>query len=433
VFYILYNAVFTLGFLISLPFLPVIVLLGGRYRDGLGQRLGIHSAGDLGVVAGARPIWIHAASVGEVRSAASFIAELKRRLPTTKIVLSTFTSTGNRIAKDLSLADVVIFPPFDVGWMVRRVFAKIEPSALIILETEIWPNLLREAFKKGVPTLLLSGRLSARALRRYRLFGSFFGQVTRCFTALGMQSPEDASRMLQLGAEPNKVAVTGNLKRSWVNGDPIGNRAVQTKMWRDSYLLVVGSSHRGEEEILLEVFISLKRQFPNLRLVLAPRHPQRFAEVEKLLKTTGLGFEKRSEIDGQIDFEQDIMFLDTLGELQDFYAIGDIAFVGGSLVDGGGHNLLEPAGFRKPVLFGPYMTNFASLATEMKRTGGGIEVRGTEDLVREISGLLNDPEKRKIMGAKAYAIAADDCGVLDRSMNLVSRYLFKHGIGARVE
>jgi 3-deoxy-D-manno-octulosonic-acid transferase len=421
--YVFYNAVLTFVFLITLPFFPVIALLRGRYRDGLGQRLGLYSDADFRAVAGARPVWVHAASVGEVRSAASFINEIKRRLPKTKFVLSTFTATGIRIAKDMSLADLVIFLPLDVRWIVRRVLAKMEPSALIVIETEIWPNLLREAFKKGVPTLLLSGRLSSRALRKYRWLGGFFGKVARCFTAMGMQSQEDADRMVQLGAEANKIAITGSLKHISASEEPIGGGVVQTKVQCGSYLLVAGSSHRGEEEILLEVFISLKRQFPNLRLVLAPRHPQRFAEVEKLLRTTGLGFEKKSEVDSRVDFDKDIMFLDTLGDLQDFYAIGDIAFVGGSLVDGGGHNLLEPAGFRKPVLFGPYMTNFASLAMELKRAGGGIEVRGAADLIRVISDLLNDPEKRKMIGEKAYAIAADDRQVLERSMGLVAPYL----------
>jgi 3-deoxy-D-manno-octulosonic-acid transferase len=423
VLYFFYNAAVTCVLLMSLPLVPIIGLLGGRFRDGLGQRWGFYSDAEIGSVAGARPIWIHAASVGEVRSAALFIEELKRRLPKAKVVLSTFTSTGNRIAKGMGLSDAVIFLPLDASWIVRRVLAKIEPSALIIIETEIWPNLLRAAFKKGIPAVLLSGRLSARALRKYCLLGEFFGQAVKCFTALGMQSQADLERMVQLGAERRKIGVTGSLKHTLASAKPTGDRFVGVKPQHDNCLLVAGSSHRGEEGMLLEVFIALKRQFPRLQLVLAPRHPQRFAEVEKLLKATGLGFEKKSAVNGRIDFDKDVMFVDTLGDLQDFYAIGDIAFVGGSLVDAGGHNLLEPAGFRKPVLFGPYMANFASLATEMKRAGGGIEVHGTEDLIREISGLLKDPQRRKMVGEKAYAIAGDGRGVLQRSMALVARYL----------
>jgi 3-deoxy-D-manno-octulosonic-acid transferase len=419
VFYFLYNLALSAAFAVTLPLLPILWLLGKAYRAGLSQRLGYYSQREIGAVAGTRPVWIHASSVGEVRSAHHLIGELKRISPTRKIVLSTFTATGNRIAKDLGAADVVLFLPLDVWWTVRRAFAKIEPSLLILIETEIWPNLLREAHQRGIPTLLLSGRLSGRALKQYALLGRFFRQVTRCFTALGMQSSEDADRIKKLGAEASKVAVTGSLKHA----SGIGRRFVENQAPRDNLLLIVGSSHRGEEEVLLQVFVSLKRQFPNLQMVLAPRHPQRFAEVEKLLNKSGLRFEKKSRVNGRMGFDHDIMFLDTLGELQNFYAIGDVAFVGGSLVDAGGHNLLEPACFGKPVLFGPYMTNFRALAAEMKQKGGGIEVRGADDLIREIGGLLGDPQRRKRVGEKAYAVAADDRGVLQRSIDLVARYL----------
>jgi len=418
VFYFLYNLSLSLAFLISLPFLPFLLLVRERYRAGLSQRLGIYSDGDIGSVAAGRPVWIHAASVGEVRSAIRLVQELKRIFPVRKIVLSTFTSTGNRIATDISSADVVLFLPLDVPWIVRRAFAKVEPSVLILIETEIWPNLLREAYKRGVPTLLLSGRVSNRAFQRYSLLGGLFRQVMRCFTALGMQSKEDADRIIKLGAEGNKVVVTGSLKHI----SEIGTRVVDNEARRDTPLLVVGSSHRGEEEILLKVFVTLKQQFSNLRMVLAPRHPQRFAEVERLLKKTGLSFEKKSQFNGRVSFDKDITFLDTVGELQNFYAIGDIAFVGGSLIEAGGHNILEPARFSKPVLFGPHMTNFSALAAEMKQQGAAIEVGGAEDLIREISDLLKDPQRRKMLGERAYAIAADR-GVLERSIDLVVGYL----------
>jgi len=233
-----------------------------------------------------------------------------------------------------------------------------------------------------------------------------------------MQSKEDADRIIKLGAEGNKVVVTGSLKHI----SEIGKRVVDNEARRDTPLLVVGSSHRGEEEILLKVFVTLKQQFSNLRMVLAPRHPQRFAEVERLLKKTGLSFEKKIQFNGRVSFDKDITFLDTVGELQNFYAIGDIAFVGGSLIEAGGHNILEPARFSKPVLFGPHMTNFSSLAAEMKQQGAAIEVGGAEDLIREISDLLKDPQRRKMLGERAYAIAADR-GVLERSIDLVVGYL----------
>jgi 3-deoxy-D-manno-octulosonic-acid transferase len=298
---------------------------------------------------------------------------------------------------------------------------------MVFIETEIWPNILRLARQRGTPALLLSGRFSARSFKRYRLFSAFFREVLGNFTALGMQTEEDASRAKGLGADPGKVSVTGNVKleASAKNSSPGSVPPVDFKRNTDGRpLLVAGSSHSGEEEILLEAFRCLKRRFPDFQMVLAPRHPQRFPEVERLLQSSGLRFEKKSEINatGSLSLE-DIFFLDTLGELEGFYAIGDIAFVGGSLVDAGGHNLLEPARLRRPILFGPHMANFASLADEMKQKGGGIEVRSVEDLVREITDLLNDANKRLAMGERAYQVATKDSRVGERTFALLSRYL----------
>jgi len=231
---------------------------------------------------------------------------------------------------------------------------------------------------------------------------------------------------MSLGADVQRVTVIGNLKhavstRRSMDDSSTGNRKTSTQ--RDNLLLVVGSSHQGEEEILIAVYRSLKERFPRLQMVLAPRHPRRFAEVEKLLLARRLDYEKKSSANGRLEFPKEVMLLDTLGDLQNFYAIADVAFVGGSLVKAGGHNLLEPARFRKPVLFGPYMDNFASLAAEMKRTGGGIEVRGEDDLARAITDLLADAERRRAVGEKAYRVAIDDRGVMQKSLALAQRYL----------
>ncbi|MBI2530979.1 MAG: 3-deoxy-D-manno-octulosonic acid transferase [Deltaproteobacteria bacterium] len=430
--YFLYNFIVTAVFIACLPLLPLLYLLGKRFHEGLAERFGFYDRGKIISVAGKSPVWIHAASVGEVRAASHLVRELKQRSPARKIIVSTFTATGNRIAREMAFADLVLFLPLDVLWIVRRTYARIDPSVLIIVETEIWPNLLREAYRRGVPTLLLSGRLSARSLRRYSLLATFFRRVIQYFTALGMQSEEDHDRIVKLGAAAERVSVVGNLKHAARDGRAAGSSSKRLQTEREAdrrggHWLVVGSSHRGEEAILIEAFITLKRHFPHLQMVLAPRHPQRFAEVERLLKTAGLPFEKKSQVNGRIDFQADVMLVDTIGDLQDFYAAGDVAFVGGSLVDGGGHNLLEPARFAKPVLFGPYMTNFKSLAREMTAKGGGIEVKETEELIREVTILLTDSEKRKSMGKKAYEVAADDRGVVERSLALAARYLSATG------
>ncbi len=426
--YLLYNCIAILALVLGLPFIPVLFLLGERFSSGLGQRFAFYPRAIIHALRDSRPIWIHAASVGEVDAASRLSAALRRRLPGCKIVLSTFTASGNLRARQIAAADAVVFLPLDQLWMVRRALRKLNPAILIFLETEIWPNLLREAYRKGIATLLLSGRLSRKSFERYTRARSFFRRVLQCYSALGMQSRDDAERIVKLGAPDERVFVVGNLKRAPAamklnvqdhrESDPgtIGERS------RNGQILVVGSSHRGEEDVLLNVFIALKERFPKLQLVLAPRHPQRFSEVEKLLRTKGVNFTRQSQRDGE-PFEHDVMLLDTVGDLPNFYALGDLAFVGGSLVDAGGHNLLEPARWSKPVLFGPFMDNFRALADEMKQSGGGLEVRSSDDLIREISQLLTDPHRLKVVGEKAYQVAAGDPAVLSQSIALAERYL----------
>ena len=340
--------------------------------------------------------------MGEALAAGRLVDEIRQRFPAREVVVSVFTATGYETARRVIADAAVIFFPVDHPWTVKRALSKIDPALLIFLETEIWPNMLRVARRRGTPTLLLSGRFSARSVTQYSLLASFFRDVIRNFASMGMQSEEDASRARMLGADPQKVFVTGNLKlagmRNSFDQDPVIAESIPGEQKSDGRpLLVAGSSHRGEEEILLAAFRDLKRSFPDLQMVIAPRHPQRFPEVERLLRAQGIEFEKKSRSNGRSLFAQDICFLDTVGDLQTFYALGDIAFVGGSLVDAGGHNLLEPARVHKPILFGPHMANFAAIAQEMKAKGGGVEVRGVEDLVRELTELLGDADKRRAM------------------------------------
>jgi 3-deoxy-D-manno-octulosonic-acid transferase len=367
--------------------------------------------------------------VGETLAAAHLADEVKKRFPHKRILVSTFTNTGYETAQRAIPDASVIFLPLDHPWIVKRALSAFEPALIVFLETEIWPNLLCLAHRAGIPTLLLSGRLSPQSFKRYSRLSRFFRGVLANFTTMGMQTEEDANRAKRLGADPRKVIVTGNLKlaalknRSGYEGglpqslDSNGESNTRRPM------LVAGSSHEGEEEILLDVFRSVKQSFPDFQMILAPRHPQRFGQVEKLLKASGLNFAKKSQFDGRNLSQQDVFLLDTIGDLAKSYAIGDIAFVGGSLVDAGGHNLLEPARFRRPVLFGPYMGNFAALATEMREKGGGIEVRGATELAREIGELLKDPKKRLAMGEKAYRVAVDNHGVGARASELLSLYL----------
>ena len=420
--YLAYNSVLTIAFVATLPAMPLVFLLGARYRDGLAQRFGFYPRAVRGSLAGARPVWIHAASVGEVRSAEPLVRELKARRPERKILLSTFTATGNLIARQIPSVDAVIYLPLDFSWTVRRAFNAFDPSLLVIVETEIWPNLLRGAFRRGIPSVLVSGRLSEKSFSRYSTLRAFFAGVLNLFTGLGMQSPADAERITQLGVMRGKVSVVGSLKFAAPPNDK--NRAkIAWAAGPGRYLLVAGSSHNGEEEVLLEGFMSTRACFPGLSLVLAPRHPERFAEVEKLLAGSPFSFERKTQVLDDQYFKTDILLLDTVGELPEFFAAGDIAFVGGSLVDCGGHNVLEPARLQKPILFGPHMANFKYIADEMKRRGGAIEVQNAEDLSRALVELLEDSDRRKRMGQRACEVAGANGDALMLNFRLTERYL----------
>ncbi|MGH7831976.1 MAG: 3-deoxy-D-manno-octulosonic acid transferase, partial [Candidatus Binatia bacterium] len=393
------------------------------------QRIGFYPRKTRVRLQGSRPIWIHAASVGEILSAGRLVAALKEKFPERKILLSTSTSTGNRIARQTGReSEAVIFLPFDHPWIVRRALNLFDPSLLIFLEKELWPGLLRAAYRRGVPTFLISGRLSQGSFRRYSFWRCFFSTVVGQLTAVGMQSDEDAERMVRLGVDRRRVWTTGNLKHAPLNGNGAKGQGTEATtvlpgIEKERQVWVVGSTHRGEEELLLDVFALLKASFPALLMVLAPRHPHRFVEVEKLLQKRAVRYRKRSEMNGRGAEPPDVIFLDTIGELPAFYSLADVAFVGGSLVDAGGHNLMEPARWRKPILFGPHMTNFAVIAAEMKARGGGVEVKEKADLVRTLSDLLADRAKAERMGELAYLVVEGDRGVVERSMGLVSRYL----------
>jgi 3-deoxy-D-manno-octulosonic-acid transferase len=422
VWYGLYNVIVSAVFVLSLPFLPLLACLGPRYRDGLLQRLGFYRR-EIGTLSPSdRPVWIHAASVGEVRSAEPLISAFKARAPRKKILLSTFTATGNRIAKQTPGVDSVIFLPCDFLWIVRRALNRINPALLVIIETEIWPNLLRQSYRRGTPVLLLSGRLSVKAQKRYASYRGFFRRVLGCFSAIGMQTAEDAKRIVALGADARKVSVVGSLKFAAPsrngNRDAVAGPAPGEKLW-----LVAGSSHDGEETILLEALRLARRQFPNLSMIVAPRHPERFVEVARLLRGSGFTLQVKSATARADWFSKDILLLDTVGELVDFYALADIAFVGGSLVPVGGHNVLEPARFGKAILFGPHMNNFAELAAALKQAGAAVEVSGAEELATTVTGLLADGAKRRSMGRAAAELAGASEHALALNWQLAQRYL----------
>lgn len=378
-----------------------------------------------------KPVWVHAVSMGEVIAAMPFIAELKKRYPFMRIVLSTVTDTGRKVAggRVSDIADVV-YLPFDLSFVIRKIMKKIKPELFITIETEIWPNIFRVCKKAGIPVLVMNGRLSENSFKGYKKADFFIKGVLQCVSMFCMQEQIYAERIKALGVDESRIEVTGNFKFDTRPSDMMPEWAELVK----GPLILAGSTHDGEEEIVLSVFNSLRDEFPDLALIIAPRHPERFRKVEELIKKMGFKYIKRSEISQQstvnghqITINQGtadsrpIIILDAVGELASVYGIADIAVIGGSFIRHGGQNPLEPAFWGKPIICGPHMENFPFIEDFYKR-GGAIKADsgGLADVIAE---LMRSPEKRKAMGEISRAIYDEKSGSIEKSMAVLSHYI----------
>lgn len=418
----LYNTLLHAGLVLGLLLWPVGLISQRRSYQGLRERLTSYPPKLVAAMAGSRPIWIHAASVGEVSSVEPLIQRLRVEFPNRKFMVSTITASGHQLAQDIRPeVDGVTYLPLDLPWLVSRNLRRFQPALVILLETEIWPNFIRTARRLGIPIIILSGRLSSRSARRYQLFHHLFRPILNAVSGFGMQDRENADRIIRLGVEPGKVFVTGNLKsvgrKLEAFPGPFGPGR------HDGPVIVAGSTHRGEEEIFLGILPKLRRLHPGLLMILAPRHPERFREVERLLRKRGERYGKRSDQCEVSRGDEDVLLLDTLGELPRFYECAHVTFVGGSLVPAGGHNIMEPARMGKPVLFGPHYFNIAETAREMLVQGGGVVVHNQGDVLREITGLLTEPMRAAAMGQRARHVVDGSGDVVSRSMRLVQRQL----------
>jgi 3-deoxy-D-manno-octulosonic-acid transferase len=416
--YFLYNLVLIAATIMLLPVILFKLITVPKYRGGLTQKLGRLRKSVMRVIGSSRPIWVHAVSVGEVMAAHPMIRELKKKYPNRKLILSTVTVTGHYTAKRrVPEADAVFFFPFDYPWVVRRVIRGLNPVIVLVAETELWPNFFRELRRAGIPSALINGRISPNSHKSYMKFRVFFRQVFEQVTLFCMQSEEDAARILDIGAPPEQVMVTGNLK--FDQKIPTA-QIIPVKVRPGGRVITAGSTHRGEEAALLEIFKRLRTKYPTLSLIIAPRHPERFDEVEGLINSAGFECQRRTKIKGEI---RDVLLLDTIGELRAFYALCDIAFIGGSLVKVGGHNLLEPAAMKKPVVFSRFMFNFKEISEALLSAGGGIMVRDKNDLYDKLDGLLSDPERARRMGERAYGVIAANSGSATKTLDAVGRLI----------
>jgi 3-deoxy-D-manno-octulosonic-acid transferase len=426
----LYNILFTFFLFLYAPYFFLRSLFQKRLR-----RLLAHRMGSIPNIQSKRPVWIHAASVGEVICSIPLFKKIKEECPGIPILLTTMTQTGNNTAgKLIPEAEGILFFPFDHPFVIRRAVRRIGPRLLLLAETELWPNLLRFCREENIPVSLFNGRISKKSLKGYLLFKSLFRECLKSISLFLMQTEGDRSRIIEIGAPPNRTKVMGNLKFDQ-NFPPVTqiekeSMARSLGLQGEETLLIAGSTHAGEEETLLGIFKELKPATPNLYLFLAPRHLDRLEEVEKIIRRAGLPWMRKSAFSlnerpsvGKTSRIPPVILLDTMGELMRLYSLGTLVFIGGSLVPVGGHNPLEPLAFKKCVLFGPYMFNFSEISRRLIENGGAIQVDGKEDLSFQMKNLLREEKKRREIGEKGYQFLQRHRGATERTFEEIRPYL----------
>jgi len=414
--YFLYDILLAIAALVYLPFYAVRGRVHGRILD----RIGIFCADAWQVPEDKKTIWIHAVSVGEARAAESLVRFFRSRQPQTRIVVSTVTPTGYGILKKvLKDNELAVFAPLDLSWVVRKFLKVLRPSLVVIMETELWPNLIRLSSAAGARVVIVNGRISDRSFAGYKRLSWLVGPVLKLIGLFCMQSRESADRIIAMGADPGRVHVMGNIKFD-ISSDfsrPAFLKKLHT-LATNQMLWVAGSTHENEEEMLLGIYKSLRKDFAGLRLVIAPRHLERIDKIRRLVRVNGLEAVLVSRLDHLLSGQ--VALLDTMGDLTALYELADVVFVGGSLVNKGGHNPIEPAVFGKPVLFGKHMDNFREIRDIFIRQGAALEVGTVQDLEYELRRLLASPAERKTLGEKARELLSQNRGATERTVSEIA-------------
>jgi len=428
--YRLYSLLYSIGIVFMAPYY-IWRRRGRKQFAGWRERLGLLPASFRQDEQGA--LWVHAVSVGETIAVAGLVRELQRRYPQRKIFLSHVTATGREVGeKRLPGLAGRFYLPFDWAWAVRRAMGQIRPSVLLIVETELWPNILRAAHDFGCRSVLVNARLSDKSFPGYRLIRPFMRRVLQNIDRICAQASSDAERFRLLGASPERVSVTGNLKfdgRAPEFGE-LGARIREALAAADRHpVFVAASTMHGEEALVLEAWQAIRTRHPQALMILAPRHPGRFEEVGELLRRREVNFVRRTGfaqdtegMQSQLD-SAEVLLLDTIGELAEVFGLADVVFVGGSLVPTGGHNVLEPAFWGKPIAFGPYMNNFRDVAGLFLGAAAAIQVADARELGRESVRLLDNPEDARRMGETAKRVVAEQAGATLRVLRQLEEWL----------
>ncbi len=427
--YFLYTSVSIVLFVLLAPLFAYQAARYRKYVTNLRQRFGYLPVSFN--VDGEPSIWIHAVSVGEALTARALAGDLKARYPGLRLFVSTTTVAGQQVAaREIKDADATFYFPLDFPFIVSRTLRLVKPRLFVMMETEIWPNLLRACRREGVKTSVANGRISNRSYPRYRLVRPLFRRVLADVDRFCMQSAESAARLIDLGADAARVTVTGNLKFDSLRA-PAGagpDRAMHRveRFFRLSDarpVIIAGSTMRGEELMVLRAFERMRASEPGALLVIAPRHPERFDEVERLARDEGFRTLRRSQLTIDEEPAADVVVLDSIGELAHLYRLATVVFVGGSLVPTGGHNILEPAVHGRPILFGPHMQNFKEIAGEFLEARAAIQVQDERDLASAFRDLLADPARRQALGRAAQGIVDANHGARQRTIEAIVQLL----------
>jgi 3-deoxy-D-manno-octulosonic-acid transferase len=431
--YVLYSLAMLLLFVAASPYFLFQALRHGKYAGSLPERLGFLP---VSLNLDRDPsIWLHAVSVGEALTARAIADDLKAQYPHLRLFVSTTTMTGQRVAKQsFPQADGIFFFPLDFGFIVRRVLDVVRPRLFVMMETEIWPNLLRECRARGVKTVVINGRISARSFPRYLRLRPLFRRVLALVDRFCVQGEETAGRLRELGAAPDRITITGSLKFDALQAPGAGPAAGAARGGADRVLrylsvadgravIVAGSTMPGEHEIVLNGFERIRTLARQPLLVLAPRKPEHFAEAAALARQRGFRTVLRSELAIDEEVRADLVVLDTIGELAQVYQAATVVFVGGSLVPTGGHNILEPAVYGKPIVFGPHMQNFAEIAETFLAARAAVQVQSGRELEDALIELLSAPDARAALGDRARALVQANRGARARSLDAIAELL----------
>ncbi len=428
--FLIYNIVVLFILPLAIAFLAIQLIIYRRYRESVIPRLGFlpHA---LKKSCQQDPVfWIHAVSVGEVMVAVPLVKRLRQSYPQGRLLVSTVTQTGQATAFQKILeADQIFYFPYDLPWIVGRVIRKMKPSVFIFLETEIWPNFLFALAHEGIPAVMVNGRLSSGSYKGYSLLLPFFRKVLETVNLFSVQTDLDRQRLIALGVDSRKVVKTGNMKYDQAivsSSEDSEDIKKGLKLSTSCHLIVAGSTHEGEEEVMIACYQKLVQSYPGTRLMLAPRHLDRLERIEGFIHRQGFMPVRKTKMESaafSVLPSDAIILLDTLGELQCLYSIASLVFVGGSLVPIGGHNVLEPAACAKPILFGPHMENFKEIAQYLVEQQAACQVPNVDQLFERMVWLTENPTQAAVMGRKAREVVLEQQGVVEKNLNLIQNVL----------